>query len=380
MNFAVPIDFKSISTLDVARELLGPEDRERSTRTEKHFSGHNGLFINVVKNVWRSHGNGVGGDALDLVCYIKSCDKSAGISWLRSGGHIDGRQAPAKPSLRAIDSPPRRVVHTYDYCDADGKASYHVDRTEPKGPFPTWRSIDGVRVDGVVADTYQRVGDRWKRLRGEPPRPGAETIELPDIVSVPYRLPELLASGDAPVLIPAGEKDVDNLRALGFTATCNHGGEGKFWEELIPYFEGRRAFLLVDNDEQGEKHQQVVGAALNGTASEIKVVRFAELAEKGADVSDFIEQRRKDGIDSSGIKRELAKGFSEAPTWEPTATEPTTSHNVTEVEWPEPTSIPEGLSPVAAFDTDFLPGKLVPGSTTLAIGCNVRRTISGRLH
>ena len=35
---------------------------------------------------------------------------------------------------------------------------------------------------------------------------------------VPYRLPELIASGNAPVLIAGGEKDVDNLRALGFTA------------------------------------------------------------------------------------------------------------------------------------------------------------------
>ncbi|MGA7373622.1 MAG: hypothetical protein WBW37_13605, partial [Methyloceanibacter sp.] len=62
-------------------------------------------------------------------------------------------------------------------------------------------------------------------------------------------------------LIPGGEKDTDNLRALGFTATTNHGGEGKWWPELTPYLKDRRVFILCDNDEQGEKHQEIAGAA-----------------------------------------------------------------------------------------------------------------------
>ena len=99
-------------------------------------------------------------------------------------------------------------------------------------------------------------------------------------------------SGNAPVLIAGGEKDADNLRALGFIATTNHGGEGKWWPELNPYFKDRRVFILCDNDDQGEKHQAVVGAALNGVATEIRVVRFPELAAKG-DVSDYIERRRE---------------------------------------------------------------------------------------
>ena len=118
--------------------------------------------------------------------------------------------------------------------------------------------------------------------------------EFPAITPVPYRLPELLQRADRAVLIAGGEKDVDNLRALGFIATCNHGGEGKWWQELTPYFKDRRVFILCDNDEQGEKHQEIVGAALNGIASELRVVRFPELPAKG-DVSDFIELRRERG-------------------------------------------------------------------------------------
>ena len=151
---------------------------------------------------------------------------------------------------------------------------------------------------------------------------------------VPYKLPELIKSDTAPVLIAGGEKDVDNLRDLRFTATCNHGGEGKWWPELTPYFKDRRVFILCDNDEQGEKHQAVVGAALNGVAKEIRVVRFPELPAKG-DASDFIEQRRrKGGLDDEAIERELCLRFREAPVWEQTIISSFTI--VTGDEWPEP--------------------------------------------
>jgi len=50
MRFAQKIDFKSIRVLDVARELLGEENKERSTAQEKHFPDHEGLFVNVSKN------------------------------------------------------------------------------------------------------------------------------------------------------------------------------------------------------------------------------------------------------------------------------------------------------------------------------------------
>ena len=48
---------------------------------------------------------------------------------------------------------------------------------------------------------------------------------------VPYRLPELLAADPRPVYVPEGEKDVDRLRGLGVTATCNPQGAGKWRKE-----------------------------------------------------------------------------------------------------------------------------------------------------
>ena len=217
-----------------------------------------------------------------------------------------------------------KVTSFYDYTDGNGKLLSQVIKQEPKKFLQR-------RPDG-------NGGWIWK---------GPER-------AVPYRLPELLQSGEAPVLIAGGEKDVDNLRDLDFTATCNHGGEGKWWPELTPYFKGRRVFILCDNDAQGEKHQAVVGAALSGIASEIRVARFPELAA-GADVSDFIEQQMKDGLDSVAIKRALAERFRDAPEWE--ATRPTASVSD---KWPKPVPLPEGLSPVAALDTALLPTAIAP--------------------
>jgi 5S rRNA maturation endonuclease (ribonuclease M5) len=361
MTFAEKkIDYGLIPVIDVARELFGQASGERTVGDERHFDGHAGLFVNLKKNRWYCHGESTGGDAIDLIRFANACDYKAAFDWLRSHGYerfLGERPTPQQ----------RRVVSTYNYIDESG-GGYHIDRSLPKS-FSQWRMVDGERVNGVAAGLYERspFGNRaWYRVKDEP-RPGAETREFPSANFVPYRLPELIASGDAPVLIAGGEKDVDNLRALGgLTATCNHGGEGKWWPELTPYLKDRRVFILCDNDEQGEKHQQVVGAALNGVAREIRVVRFPELEHKG-DVSDFIEQRRKDGLDDAAIKKELALRFREAPAWEPTEPIPTAeapnSPSVTVDTgdgWPEPLSLPEGLSPVDALDPALLPKAIAP--------------------
>ena len=197
------------------------------------------------------------------------------------------------------------IVSEYPYTDQDGKVLYQVVRYTNK-QFRQ-RCPDG------------NGGWIWR---------GPKT-------AVPYRLPNLIENADQPILIAEGEKDVDNLAALGFTATCNHGGAGKWYSELTPWFKDRRVFILVDNDDAGEKHQALVGAALK-VAAEVRVVRFPELPPKG-DVSDYLEPRLKDGATTDEIKQDLTRRFREAPAWEPAseAIGPNGT-NGTEIEWPAP--------------------------------------------
>ena len=57
---------------------------------------------------------------------------------------------------------------------------------------------------------------------------------LDGVRPVLYSLPELLKTDV--VYIVEGEKDVNNLRRTGLTATCNPGGAGKWREESTQLF------------------------------------------------------------------------------------------------------------------------------------------------
>jgi Protein of unknown function (DUF3987) len=346
MSEPAKIDFNLIPVIDVARELFGQEARKRSTVREKHFPDNSGLFVNVQKNKWYSHGDKRGGDVVSLVQFATGCDFKGALSWLRSRGHLAEGQTPQK-----------RITAEYDYVSRDGEVLYQVLRYDPKD-FRQRRPYRDDWAWGLKEGTYKRstFGGDWHRLNGATPRLGCGTAELSSVTPVPYRLPELLQSGECPVLIAGGEKDVDNLRGLGFTATCNHGGEGKWWSELTRYFQERRVCILCDNDTAGENHQAIVGAAIEGTASEIRVVRFLELP-KGGDVSDWIELRRKDGLDDTSIAKELTERLTDAPKWEPRPQAPTTLDTE---EWSEPLSLPDGLSPVSVLDPALLPAAIGP--------------------
>ena len=81
------IDYSLIPVIDVARELLGQESRERTTANDKHFPDRGGLFVNLKKNKWYCHGAGTGGDAIDLIRFATDCDYKAAFDWLRSHGY-----------------------------------------------------------------------------------------------------------------------------------------------------------------------------------------------------------------------------------------------------------------------------------------------------
>jgi hypothetical protein len=147
----------------------------------------------------------------------------------------------------------------YIYKDAGGSPFMRVTRTANK-TFPTqhWQ------------------GGRW--ISGWP-----ATVIL-------YRLPELLAApAPEPVWITEGEKDADNVAALGLIATTNPGGAKVFQPELAQWLKGKQfVYVLEDNDEAGRGHTSKILAALAGTVPSIATVAFPELPEK-EDVSYWLE-------------------------------------------------------------------------------------------
>jgi DNA polymerase I-like protein with 3'-5' exonuclease and polymerase domains len=168
----------------------------------------------------RSSGNGYGGNGFD-------------------DGYSHGETPTGSPS------------ETYIYKDARGAFYMKVVRTAAK-TFPT----------------YHWKGD-W--VKGWPEK------------VVPYRLPELLAAPPSePVWIPEGEKDANNVAALGLIATTNPGGAKQWQPELAQWFKGKElVYILEDNDDDGRAHTGKIITALREIVAVIAVVSFPQLPKKG---------------------------------------------------------------------------------------------------
>lgn len=183
-------------------------------------------------------------------CTFEAICRAAGIR-----SQVDGRQGT------------RRIVAAYDYRDESGELLYQAIRYAPKG-------FSQRRPDG----------DGW-------------VYKLNGVRRVPYRLPELLAADPAqPVFIVEGEKDSDRLAALGFVATTNAGGAGKWRNEYNEYLRGRHVVILPDNDDPGREHAAKVARSLRDIAANVRVLELPGLKLKG-DVSDW--------LDAGGVVDEL---------------------------------------------------------------------------
>jgi len=159
-----------------------------------------------------------------------------------------------------------KITATYDYQDEDGVLRFQVCRIEPG-------------KDGRKKDFRQRMPDGA----------GDWTWKTKGLRKFPYRLKELAAADPAqPVFIVEGEKQVDYLRSLGLTATCNPGGAGKWLKPYAKYFDGRDVVVIPDCDPPNERTGKIVGAAhakevadsLIGVAKSIHVIELPNCQPK----------------------------------------------------------------------------------------------------
>lgn len=148
------------------------------------------------------------------------------------GERSDRRQASAGVSKKSGSH--GQFICDYVYHDVDGNALYKASRFMlPSGK----KSFQIKHRDGSA-------NGGWVY--------GLKDAGIPRVV---YHLPEVVKSAKSGgfVVIAEGEKDVDNLRALGYTATCNVGGAGKwgycFPEDWPNWFKGVKGVLVIaDND------------------------------------------------------------------------------------------------------------------------------------
>lgn len=158
---------------------------------------------------------------------------------------------------RRVAAPSPSTAADYVYELADGTPFLRVRRTADKKFFQQhW------------------TGEAWANGAPESPK-------------VPYRLPQMLEAEHDTVFIVEGEKDADNLAALGLVATTNAGGAEKWQPDLNRYFSGRDVYMLPDNDEVGARHAAKVATELAPIARSVRIINLPGLPPKG-DVSDWL--------------------------------------------------------------------------------------------
>ena len=191
----------------------------------------------------------------------------------------------ARPNGKANGQAGRVIIATYDYPDEIGELLYQVCR-------------------------YSKKDFKQRRPDGK----GGWIWNLKDVRKVLYRLPELIeamAHGRT-ILIPEGEKDVNNLWKIGLPATCNPGGAsqpGKKTKWRIEYSEtlrGADVVLFPDNDEPGWNHVEQVGMSLRGIAARVRVL---VMPNSHKDVSDWLA--------AGGTREQLDALIEQAPDWIP---------------------------------------------------------------
>jgi hypothetical protein len=250
MNLTQGIDFNSLME-PVALRLLGEPAQKHGH--EWRYGNRGSLSIDIAKGHWFDHEANAGGGVFDL---IRRQGHEQPATWLRREGLL------ATPPV--VSRPQPRIVKTYPYRDENSTLLFQVVRYEPKG-------------------------FRQRRPNGR----GDWIWNLQDTRRVPYMLPELVKAVDAgeTIYVPEGEKDVDNLRAIGFAATTNPGGCKKWRSEYSEHLRDADVVVLPDSHPEGREHGDQVVASLHGIAGRIRVLdigkHWAECPDKG-DISAWL--------------------------------------------------------------------------------------------
>jgi len=205
--------------------------------------------------------------------------------------------------------PAAKIVRTYDYRDADGRLVHQTVRMVPKA-FLQRRPANQGDSAGKHKAKRDTDGNWW-------------IWSLQGITPVLYRLPELISAGNSrpetPVVLVEGEKDAENLAALGFLATTNPMGAGKWRQAYTDALRGRNVVIIPDVDrpgkngqKPGELHAKLVAAELKDVAASVRILTLPSLGlEPKWDVSDWLAK--------GGTAEMLREAAENTPVYDPAA-------------------------------------------------------------
>lgn len=221
--------------------------KEKAGKCPFHDDRNASFSVNLEKGVWHCHAGCGGGSIIDFIAKADGKPPEDVFKALAAQTDATTIKTPSASSQIVLKA-------VYSYLDRLGNEVYQVCRFEPK-TFRQRRMVSGAWV--------------WN---------------MEGVERVLYRLPQIQAS---PVVwIVEGEKDADNLVRLGFCATCNVGGAGKWMDSYTEALTGKEIAICGDNDKPGQEHVQKVFDSLAGKA---KTVRVVKIPPPHKDASDYIQ-------------------------------------------------------------------------------------------
>src|SRR5262249_19482085 len=170
--------------------------------------GHRPVVLYPETESWNCHDCKRGGSVIDWLMIEMNLTAVEAMQRLRSGNNGSSE-----------------TVATYGYTDEAGKLLFQCVRFAPK---------------------------RFRQR--QPDGKGGWIWNIEGVRRVLYRLPEVIAAST--LCVAEGEKDCDNLTKLGFIATTNPLGAGKWRDDYGETLRGKDVVIFGDADEPGEAHVQ----------------------------------------------------------------------------------------------------------------------------
>lgn len=213
------------------------------------------------------------GSIIDVVIAMRGGDFASASRYCREIAGLD-RPPPGRTAFRHAKH--GEASHVWFYHDSKGNVAGVAARYD----LPSGKQIIPWVPDGAG----------WKPKAMPKPRPL-------------YRLPDLLAATDRPVLITEGEKAADAAAKLfpDYVATTSAGGCNAWrmtdWKRLA----GRRIVIWPDNDDPGREYAANVALALAG--SNVSIVEPDGRFPIKWDLADA----RPDGVDEADLRELLER-------------------------------------------------------------------------
>lgn len=254
--------------------------------------------------------------ALDLPLSEVMCDAMTGEarSSASSAPHKTPRTArSARPYKTGARLGEYTITNVYEYQRQDGTVVLRKARGE---------SYDeqGTRTGKTFAMQSLGADGKWYNTEGI-------------YGNLLYHLPDVLAAAKAgdQILIAEGEKDVDNLRAIGFCATCGlHGGgidkgeglNGKWCDDHARAFDGAADVVVIaDNDAAGEGIARWICKSLKARVKRLRLLRIADSCDqlpKHGDFTDWVQLLKGQGVRTKReIRERLGQMIDAVPDWTP---------------------------------------------------------------